>query len=122
MGNFGLMGLGFAGYVGVLFVSQSVLARGVASEPLGLLLALSPMLPALVILWAIVRAIRGLDEMQRKLQFEALVLAFAGTALITFSYGFLEGMGLPRLSMFAVWPLMAGLWVIGTLLGRLRYR
>ena len=60
--------------------------------------------------------------MQRKLQFEALALAFAGTALITFSYGFLEGAGFPRISMFAVWPLMAAIWFIGVMIGRLRFK
>jgi hypothetical protein len=62
-----------------------------------------------------------MDELQRKLQFEALALAFAGTALLTFGYGFLEGVGLPRLSMFVVWPLMAALWVVGVFIGRVRY-
>ena len=60
--------------------------------------------------------------MQRKLQLEALAMAFAGTALITFGYGFLEGAGLPKLSMFVVWPIMAALWVIGVTVGRWRYR
>ena len=79
------------------------------------------MLPAIFICGVIIRTIRHLDEMQRKLQFEALAFAFAGTALLTFGYGFLEGAGLPMLSMFVVWPLMAALWVIGTVIGRLRY-
>jgi hypothetical protein len=68
------------------------------------------------------RSIRHLDEMQRKLQFEAIALAFVGTALITFGYGFLEDEGFPKLTMFVVWPLMATLWVIGVMLGRLRFR
>lgn len=60
--------------------------------------------------------------MQRRLQLEALALAFAGTALIAFGYGFLEDAGLPRLSVFVVWPLMAVLWLVGGLAGRMRYR
>ena len=86
-----------------------------------LLVSLMPMLPAAIVCAAVVAIIRRMDEMQRKLQFEALALSFAGTALLTFGYGFLEGEGYPRLSMFVVWPLMALLWTIGTCLGRLRH-
>ncbi|MFT3691402.1 hypothetical protein [Paenirhodobacter sp.] len=56
------------------------------------------------------------------MQLKAPAIAFAGTALITFGYGFLEGTGLPRLSMFAVWPLMGTIWFICVMLGRLRFR
>ncbi|MBE3638304.1 hypothetical protein [Mangrovicoccus algicola] len=121
-GLFHLM-LGLAAYLGLLILSQTLLGRpGFGGGPLGLALTLSPMLPALFICAVIIRTIRQLDEMQRKLQFEALAVAFAGTALITFGYGFLEGAGFPRLSMFTVWPLMAGIWCAGVLVGLLRFR
>ncbi|MHC5306235.1 hypothetical protein [Bartonella sp. LJL80] len=86
------------------------------------LFALLPMVPAFVICWVVVGQLRRLDEMQRQMQFEALALAFAATALLTFSYGFLENIGYPKLSMFAIWPLMATLWIIGTLVSYWRYR
>ncbi|HAY49934.1 MAG: hypothetical protein CMO04_03105 [Thalassospira sp.] len=86
------------------------------------IISLLPMLPAIFICAVIVRTIRQMDEMQRKLQFEALAMAFAGTALITFGYGFLEGSGLPKVSMFVVWPIMAVLWFIGVMIGRIRFR
>lgn len=113
--------IGLAAYAAVLVVTQRMLAHGTVTGPAGTLLALAPMLPAAFICVAVIRAIRNLDEMQRKLQFEALALSFAGTALLTFAYGFLEGTGFPKLSMFTVWPLMAGLWVIGVIIGRVRF-
>ncbi len=85
-------------------------------------IALTPMLACLAAAWVILREIRRMDELQRRIQFEALGFAFAVTALATFSYGFLEGLGWPRLSMFSVWPLMGGLWVVGLVLARRRYR
>jgi len=85
-------------------------------------IALTPMLACLAMAWVILREIRRMDEMQRRIQFEALGFAFAVTALSTFSYGFLEGLGWPRLSMFGIWPLMAALWVVGLALARRRYR
>ena len=53
---------------------------------------------------------------------DTFLMAFAGTALVTFSYGFLENVGYAKLSMFAVWPLMAGFWTIGLIVANLRYR
>lgn len=120
MRGFGAMILGLCAYVGMLGLSQRLLAGDTAGEGMQILLSLAPMLPAVFLCVVIIRMIRRMDEMQRKLQVEALALAFAGTALLTFGYGFLEGVGLPRLSMFAVWPVMAGLWVVGVLVGRFR--
>lgn len=117
-----LLLVGLATYAAMLIVSQRFLAGGVESQPTRVVIALSPMLPAAFICGVVVRSIRHLDEMQRKLQFEALALSFAGTALITFGYGFLEGAGFPKLSMFAVWPLMAAIWFVGVMIGRLRFR
>lgn len=85
-------------------------------------IALTPMLACFAAAWVILREIRRMDELQRRIQFEALGFAFAVTALATFSYGFLEGLGWPRLSMFAVWPLMGGLWAVGLAMARRRYR
>ncbi|MBY6046715.1 hypothetical protein [Vannielia litorea] len=112
---------GLAAYVGALFLSNSILAQGVSSPILRALVALSPMIPGVFICGAVLFTIRTLDELQRKLQYEALALSFAGTALLTFGYGFLEGVGFPKISMFAVWPLMAALWVVGVVIGRFRF-
>lgn len=117
-----LLLVGFSAYAAMLIVSQRVLGGGIENQSASILIALSPMLPAAFICGVVMRSIRHLDEMQRKLQFEALAMAFAGTALITFCYGFLEGVGFPRISMFAVWPLMAAIWFIGVMIGRLRFK
>jgi hypothetical protein len=86
------------------------------------LVALSPMLPAAAMAWVILRELRRMDELQRRMQLEALGFSFAGTAILTFSYGFLEGLGYPKLSMFTVWPMLAGLWIVGLVLARRRYQ
>jgi len=119
--SFALMLIGLAAYVAALFGLQLLLVGWVEDDTARIAVSLVPMLPAIFLCGVIVRAIRDMDELQRKVQFEALALAFAGTALITFGYGFLEGAGLPRLSMFIVWPVMATFWVVGVLLGRVRY-
>jgi hypothetical protein len=117
---FGMM-IGFTVYAATLVGSNILLRDGIENSAVRIMLSLAPIVPTVFICGVIVRAIGQLDELQRKLQLEALALSFAGTALITFSYGFIEGVGFPRLSMFTVWPIMATLWVVGVLLGRVRY-
>ena len=106
----------------ILVGSITLLTHVDVARPWRDLIALSPMLPALAMPWIILRELRRMDELQRRIQLEALGFSFAGTAILTFSYGFLEGLGYPRLSMFSVWPILAVLWVIGLLLARRRYR
>ncbi|MDZ5602636.1 hypothetical protein SJI00_07615 [Pseudomonas sp. RP23018S] len=86
------------------------------------LVALTPVPAMLAMAWAVIRQIRSLDELHRRIQLEALGMAFVVTVLMTSSYGFLETAGLPRLSMFMVWPLMGALWAAGTVFGARRYR
>ena len=83
--------------------------------------ALLPMIPAIFVLVAVTRQLGRLDELQRRIQFEALAFAFGGTALLTFGYGFLENVGFPHISWFAVWPIMAIFWLVGLLLATRRY-
>lgn len=117
------LGVALVAYGLLLVVSLRLLDGGaIRGEGVRTALSLAPLLPGLAVCWAVVRQLRRLDEMQRRLQLEALGLAFAGTALLTFGYGFLENVGFPKLSMFSVWPLMAGLWAAGVAIGAWRYR
>lgn len=109
-------------YAAMLFGSIYALQHGMEATPWRDALALSPMLACVLALWAILRQLRRLDELQRRVQLEALGFAFAGTAFLSFGYGFLEGVGYPRLSMFVIWPLMGALWMIGLQLAVRRYR
>lgn len=86
------------------------------------IVALMPMVPGSAVAWTIMRHVRSSDELQRRIQLEAFSLAFGGTALATFSYGFLESVGYPKLSMFFVWPLMGALWMVGGLISSRRFR
>jgi hypothetical protein len=70
-----------------------------------------------------VRSMRRLDEMQQRIQLEALALAFFGTGVLGATYGFLEGAGLPLIDWGAsIWPVMIGLWALGVLIASRRYR
>jgi hypothetical protein len=78
------------------------------------MLLVSPMVPIALIVWVIVRAIRRADEYVRLRSLETFAISAAVTAGWTLTYGFLETAGFPRLSMFTVWPIMSGVWLIVT--------
>ena len=84
--------------------------------------ALLPMVGGFAMAWAVVRQMRRLDEMWFRIQLEAMAFAFLVTVVLSFSYGFLENAGLPRLSMFAVWPVMSAGWIIGSRIAARHYR
>lgn len=108
---------------GVLLVAMNAADR--AWQPSGtakLALALVPMIGAAAAAWAILRGLARMDELQRRIQFDAIALSFLGTALITFGWGFAESAGAPQLRAFMVWPIMGTLWGLGTAIASWRYR
>lgn len=76
-------------------------------------LALLPVIPIVLVLVAFLRYLDRMDELQRRIEMEALSFGFGGTALLTFEYGFLQIVGFPQVSWFLVWPIMAVLWMVG---------
>lgn len=80
---------------------------------------LSPMIPVLLFAWVLFRRFARIDEYARLQTLETIAIAFAITAAVSFTYGFLENVGFPRLSMFVVWPFMGAAWgVAGVIRGR----
>ena len=74
----------------------------------------SPMIGFCLAVWAIARHFRRVDEFIRQTTLETLAIAAAVTAGLSFTYGFLETAGYPRLSMFTVWPVMGAVWGVVT--------
>ncbi|MFK7805313.1 MAG: hypothetical protein AB8G95_27015 [Anaerolineae bacterium] len=96
----------------VMLVVALLLVNGpFENSNLRYLLVLLPMVPVLFTVRAMIRYLNDTDELERELQLKSLAVSLAGTAFITFTYGFLEQVGLPKISMFAVWPLIATLWI-----------
>lgn len=108
------------GYV-VLLPLSIVVAQG--REPVfQALIVLVPMVPLLFALRAYLRFLGRMDELARRIQLEAIGFAFGAAGMLTLSYGFLEGVGFPRLSYIWVFPLMIALWGGGTAIASRRYR
>lgn len=96
-------------YLVVLFVSLSF-AKSMEPGKSQTLLLLAPVLPVMLAVWAIARQFRRMDEFVRLRGLESIAIGAAVTAGVTFTYGFLELAGFPKLSMFSVMPLFAFVW------------
>jgi hypothetical protein len=103
------MALSMLVYMTLLILSIKY-ARGMDEGLLRTLFLASPVIGVCSIVWAIARHVGRVDEFVRKTTLETLAIAAGLTAGITFTYGFLETAGFPRLSMFAVLPLMGAIW------------
>jgi uncharacterized membrane protein YcjF (UPF0283 family) len=111
-----------AGYAVLLAGAVYVLKTWYPPEPWRTVTVLTPMLAICVVAWTILREFRRLDEMQLRIQLEALAIAVALTSLVTLGWGFLETIGYPHFPTFAVWPLLAVGWMGGALFACRRYR
>jgi hypothetical protein len=98
----------------IVLTGSIIFAKPMADGVARTLLLLSPTIPLLLAVWAIARHMRRLDEFMRLRSLESLSIAAAVTAALSFSYGFLEGAGFPRLSMFWVWSVMGAIWALHT--------
>ena len=84
---------------------------GMQEGPSRTAILLSPCLPFLLVVWALVRQVGRLDEYLRLTTLEDIAIVCAVTAGWTFTYGFLENAGFPRLSLFVIWPAMGATWL-----------
>ena len=107
-------------YVVILIISLKALTH-IENQSLKVLVSLLPVLPGILVIWVIIRQFIRFDELQRKIQLQALAISFLGTAFLTFSYGFLENIGFPKLTMFIVWPMMGTFWSMSTIIGSWYY-
>ena len=103
-------------------VGSVTVLRGNPEAEWRYLVAVVPVLPAALVVYLFVRRLAQTDELQKRIQTEAFGFALAATALLTFTYGFLEGAGLPHLNWTFILPLIAALWAIGTAIFTFRYR
>jgi hypothetical protein len=108
-------------YVLVVFVSVALIQRN-PQAPWRYALAVAPVVPVFLALLALVRFLGRMDELQRRIQLEAIGFGFAATSMLTFTYGFLEDVGFPKLSYIWILPLMVMLWALGVGLASRRYR
>jgi len=92
----------------LLLVAAIHYGRPMQDGVLRTLVLVSPMTGFGLVIRAIARHLARVDEFIRKQLMENVALAAAITAGLTFTYGFLETAGFPKLSMFTVWCVLCG--------------
>ena len=106
-------GIAMSVYVITVIASVTVLTKFELPQTIRAVIALTPVIPTIFVIIAIMRALRDSDELQQKVQFNAIVFSAVTTGMITFGYGFLEGIGLPKFPTIWILPMMFGLWGLG---------
>lgn len=108
------------GYVLVLFASTYIIKAN-PDAWWRVPLAVAPVIPAFFGLIIFVRYLGRMDELQRRIQLDAIAFGSGATAILTFAYGFLENVGFPHMSPVFVLPMLVALWGIGTIIASRKY-
>jgi len=110
-------------------IAVSVAARWCLKQPdwapgLRVALALAPLLPGVLYARAILHWVRGLDELQRRIQSEACIFAASGMGLVFMGFDLLQSAGLPPLhwGWEGAYALIYIFWMLGSLISNRRYR
>lgn len=109
------------GVYAILVMVSVWLLKHQVYPPLRLLFALLPVIPALLAMWAAIRYFRGLDELQRRIQFEGLAFSFLATCALALTWGFLQNAGLPHADVIWVAPALVFFWGLGACIAKRRY-
>ena len=109
-------------YATVLIISITVLKKFEFARVWQIIISLSPVIPVVFVLLAIMRLTIYSDELQQRIQLYAISFSAACTALITFSYGFLENVGFPKFPTFFVLPMLVFIWGISLRYFEKRYQ
>ena len=115
--------LAMLAYVAAVVIGVLV---GRSAAPVGVRIALGllPLIPGIFVVFAVVGAILAQDEMQQRIQLEALAFAFGGMFLLTLTESLLEPLRVITASPFGPGIRMIGmsvLWVLGQFVARRRY-
>jgi hypothetical protein len=87
--------------------------------------ALIPIVPTALVLWFVVSALRGLDELHRRVHLEALAVAYPLAILLLVTLGFLQlAIDLPAedLSYRHIWVFLPCFYFVGLFIAWRRYR
>jgi len=123
------MNLGFLAatisFILFYFVARAILESQNLTTALRVFVALFPVPFYVWFLVSFVRNVRGLDELERKIQLEALALAFPLAMLLIFTLGLMElAIDLPKedWSYRHIWAMMPVLYFGSIVLARKKYQ
>lgn len=113
------------GYTLLLFASIWWIRQGIASLPLRALVAVLPVVPLLLFLRVALRYLREIDELQRRIETEAIGIASLLVSMLYFAGGLLDKAGVLAIdaasAMIWVFPLLMLLYGITKMVLARRY-
>lgn len=115
-------GLSMVAYVAAILVINNV--PGIDEMPLWQagFIALLPIVPITFAIKAELAYVRSWDELHKQMVLEGVVIGFLIVGLGTFSYGFLENVGFPKLDTIWIFPLLIFAQAFGRLVAMRKYR
>jgi len=85
-------------------------------------LGLVPVLPMMFFVVALVRAVRKMDELQRRIYFESVSISFVATLALSLVFAGLDSAGIYRASYNDLGTPMMALWACAYIFSSWRYR
>lgn len=119
------MAIAAAVYVGVVFGAATLIRHSGLPLPQWavIAIALTPVIPALMMMRTYLTFVRQMDEFNRRIQSEAWLISAGVVGFGTFTYSFLEEWAhLPRLEIVWVFPALIFAWGLATYFVRRRYQ
>lgn len=105
-------GIAMCVYVITVIASVTIMTKFEFPQAIKAVIALTPVIPTIFVIIAIMRGLSDSDELQQKVQFNAIMFSAITTGMITFGYGFLEGIGFPKFPTIWILPMMFSFWGI----------
>ena len=114
----------------VLFLGTFAVARGLLkqtdlSQTVRVILALLPIGPFAWMLWKFISGITSLDELQKKIQLEALAIAYPVMMVFLMTLGLLDiavGLSYENFGLKHLWYYMPIFYFLGVLIATRRYQ
>ena len=109
-------------YVVAIFAESALVPGPPRTDAAHLAAAIIPIIPVFLALAEMFRVIRGMDELQRRIHVEGLLLSLLGTIAIVLGVGLLQFIaGVPLFGVFWLWVPICLLYGLGVFLGQRRY-
>jgi uncharacterized membrane protein YjjB (DUF3815 family) len=109
-------------YVVLIFTGTALVSKPPRPDLAHFAAAIIPLVPLFFALNETFRAVRAMDELQRRINIDALLLSLLGTIAIVLGVGLLQFIaGIPLFGVFWLWLPICGLYAIGVFLGQRRY-
>ena len=112
-------------WISVLLLSRGLLELPIASPPARVLIAMLPAPFFAWYLWTWVKGVRQMDELQRRIELEALGFAFPSALVVLATLGLLDvaiSFDADDFSIRNTWLMMPLLYYIGLWLAKRRYQ